>query len=141
MRSLIDVLINDLGLDLSGWYLDDAKAISADGTTIVGMGQHAGSHEGWIAVISELTPQSDADFDGDVDGDDFLLWQNGFPVSAGAALLDGDADGDGDVDGDDFLIWQNSFPYPAELSAVPEPNSLALLALGSLLMLKRRAAR
>ena len=42
-----------------------------------------------------------------------------------------------DDDGDDFLLWQNSFPYPTAISSVPEPNSLALLALSGLLMLRR----
>ena len=90
-----------------------------------------------LGLLSQIA--GDFDSDGDVDGDDFLAWQNGFPISTGAALLDGDADADGDVDGDDFLIWQKNFPYPATLSAIPEPNSLALLALGGLMMLKRRA--
>jgi len=50
----------------------------------------------------------------------------------------GDFDSDGDVDGDDFLLWQSNFPFPTSLSAVPEPHSLAMLALGGLLMLRRR---
>ena len=91
--------------------------------------------------VSSLQIPGDFDSDGDADGDDFLVWQNGFPTSTGATLLDGDADGDEDVDGDDFLIWQNSFPYPAALSKTPEPASLGLLALGGLLMLRRRAVR
>ena len=93
---------------------------------------------GLATLSTTMVLAGDFDSDGDVDGDDFLLWQNGFPVSAGATLLDGDADADGDVDGDDFLIWQNSFPYPTAISSVPEPNSLAMLALGGLLMLRRR---
>ena len=88
--------------------------------------------------LSFFTYNSSNPFGGyDGDGDDFLVWQNGFPISVGAALLDGDADADGDVDGEDFLIWQNNFPYPATLSSVPEPNSLVLLALGGLMMLRR----
>ena len=47
----------------------------------------------------------DFDFDGDVDGDDFLLWQSNF----GGDGPVGDADQDGDVDGDDFLLWQSNF--------------------------------
>ena len=39
--------------------------------------------------------------DGDVDGDDFLLWQRNFPVLDGTA---GSSSGDGNVDGDDFLV-------------------------------------
>ena len=87
-----------------------------------------------------VLPPISADFndDGDVDGDDFLLWQIGFPTSTGASHMFGDADYDGDVDGEDFLVWQNNFPSPTAISSVPEPNSLALLALGGLLMLKRR---
>ena len=51
-------------------------------------------------------PEPSADFDGDgnVNGDDFLIWQSGFGVDD-----TGDADGDGDTDGDDFLIWQSEF--------------------------------
>ena len=90
-------------------------------------------------VTYEGVIPGDFDGDGDIDGDDFLLWKNGFEISVDAALLDGDADVDGDVDGDDFLIWQNSFPYPAALSSVPEPASLVLFTLGGLMMLRRRA--
>ena len=50
--------------------------------------------------------------DGDVDGADFLKWQQGYPTGSGATKADGDADGDGDVDGQDFLIWQQWYPYP-----------------------------
>ena len=34
-----------------------------------------------------------------------------------------------------------SAPHPAALSSVPEPNSLALLAIGDLMMLRRRTTR
>ena len=105
-----------------------------------GGGVYVGLAELQFLLVSD-TLSGDIDGDGDVDGDDFLLWQNGFPISVGAALLDGDTDGDGDVDGDDFLTWQNSFPYPAVLSAVPEPNSLVLLTLGGLIVLRRQNAR
>ena len=82
----------------------------------------------------------DLDGDGDVDGDDFLLWQRNFPVLDGTAgSSSGDANGDGNVDGDDFLVWQRNFPYPTAISSVPEPNSLAMLALGGLMMLRRRS--
>ena len=83
--------------------------------------------------------KGDFDGDGDIDGNDFLIWQNNFPTTDGTAIsFSGDATGDGKVDGDDFLIWQNSFPYPAGLAKTPEPASLGLVALGGLLMLRRR---
>ncbi len=51
----------------------------------------------------------DADFehDGDVDGNDFLIWQRNFGVGMGHA--EGDADFDLDVDGDDLAIWRDQY--------------------------------
>ena len=54
MRSLYDVLVNDYGLDLTGWTLDNALAVSADGNAIVGEGlDPAGNVEAWLAFIPE----------------------------------------------------------------------------------------
>jgi probable HAF family extracellular repeat protein len=53
MRSLQQVLTDD-GLNLTGWVLTDARAISADGNTIVGNGLDPnGKGEAWIANIPE----------------------------------------------------------------------------------------
>jgi probable HAF family extracellular repeat protein len=53
-RLLSDVLVNDLGLDLSGWTLSAALDVSDDGLTIVGYGvDPLGDPRGWIAVIPE----------------------------------------------------------------------------------------
>jgi uncharacterized membrane protein len=53
MRELDQVLIN-LGVDLTGWSLYEALGISADGTRIVGYGNHTGfGQEAWIAIIPE----------------------------------------------------------------------------------------
>ncbi len=51
-----------LGADLTGWVLEDAPAISADGLTIAGMGLHVGQYEAWIAKFSRC---GSADFNGD----------------------------------------------------------------------------
>jgi probable HAF family extracellular repeat protein len=54
VRTLSDVLVNDYGLDLTGWtLLREAVDISADGTIIIGDGIHAGNQEAWIAVVPE----------------------------------------------------------------------------------------
>ncbi len=55
MREL-DVLLVALGVDLTGWTLVEAMAISDDGLTISGYGTNpAGREEAWIAVIPEPT--------------------------------------------------------------------------------------
>ena len=64
-----------------------------------------------VPILSSELPAADFDGDGDVDGADFLKWQQGFPTASGATKADGDADGDGDVDGQDFLIWQQWYPH------------------------------
>jgi probable HAF family extracellular repeat protein len=56
MRNLRDVLVNQYGLDLTGWTLTSATGISADGLTIVGNGVHAGfgNSEGWVACLADF---------------------------------------------------------------------------------------
>jgi hypothetical protein len=82
-----------------------------------------------LAVSQLFTVPGDFDFDGDVDGADFVVWQTNFP-SAGPGIppVPGDADGDGDCDGADFVVWQTNFPYTPGPAAtpVPEPAAVAL---------------
>ena len=86
-----------------------------------------------VLEVVAATFESPADFDcdGDVDGDDFLVWQGGFGTASGAMKSDGDYDNDGDVDGDDFLGWQSEFGAGAGAASgsVPEPASALILAL------------
>jgi uncharacterized membrane protein len=54
IRGLRDVLIDEYGLDLSGWTSLSGSGISSDGMTIVGSGINpSGQYEAWIAVIPE----------------------------------------------------------------------------------------
>jgi hypothetical protein len=54
VRALKDVLEDDYGLDLSGWGLTVATAVSPDGTVIVGYGTNPqGQEEAWRAVLPE----------------------------------------------------------------------------------------
>jgi len=54
MRNLRDVLVQDCGLNLTGWTLAEASGISADGMTVVGWGYDpSGNIEGWVATLPE----------------------------------------------------------------------------------------
>ena len=54
MRDLQTVLVDDYGLDLTGWSLSTARDVSADGRAIVGWGVNpAGDMEAWIVTVPE----------------------------------------------------------------------------------------
>lgn len=103
MRSLQDVLVNDYGLDLTGWTLERATDISADGRTLVGWGNHSGyGQEAWIAMLGPpacLTCPGDSNNNDAVAGEDI----QGFV----ACFLAGDPSATGclcsDMDGNDSL--------------------------------------
>lgn len=54
MQPLDEVLANVYGLDLMGWTLYDASAISSDGRVIVGSGLDPdGNFAPWVAIVPE----------------------------------------------------------------------------------------
>ena len=54
LQNLHELLESDFSLDLTGWTLEAATGISADGMTIVGYGTNPlGDTEGWIFVVPE----------------------------------------------------------------------------------------
>ena len=83
-----------------------------------------------LSVIGSVL-SADFDGDGDQDGADFLLWQRGFGLTAGATRSQGDADGDHDVDSADLANWKANFGIPPSAGsaavAAPEPH-LGILA-------------
>lgn len=113
MRNLQWLLSDHFGLDLVGWDLCEATAVSADGTVVVGWGLHDGVPEGFIATIQPL-PRKGAccqrpslectyEFEEDCEGDWFgpdSICVNCCPTPFA------DADQDGDVDMADFGIFQ-----------------------------------
>jgi len=105
MRDLKQVLMDDFGLDLTGWSLNEAHAISADGTMIAGTGTNPdGNPEGWIAVLPEPEPTP-----GDLDGDnvvgvsDLLILLGEWGPCPDQGECPADLDGDGTVGVSDLL--------------------------------------
>ena len=67
IRSLRALLVDQYGLDLTGWTLTSANGVSDDGQTIVGTGVNPDGHtEAWIATL----PGADSDGDGVIDDTD-----------------------------------------------------------------------
>ena len=92
-------------------------------------------------------PAEDADFDGDgdVDGNDLLIFQRG--VGTVGTPTTGDANGDSIVDGDDLTIFRNQFGMTsasAAAAAIPEPATAGLAAaavVAGLFSRRRRTAQ
>jgi hypothetical protein len=78
-------------------------------------------------------PAEDADFDddGDVDGQDFLIWQRGVGATGTGTNMTGDANNDTNVNGDDLAVWRGQFGNPA-VAAIPEPATALLLAAAAI---------
>lgn len=95
----------------------------------------------YVRAYSAVAPppsSADFNFDGHVDGADFLIWQRNANVSKGATRIDGNANAgfDGDVDTDDLAIWKQQYGSDVTTTAaVPEPPSHMLVALAIALAL------
>jgi beta-glucanase (GH16 family) len=88
-----------------------------------------------------LAAGADFNLDGEVNGEDLAMWQQGYGMTTGATRDHGDADGDGDVDGRDYMAWQQQVTTAEPLSSVeavsvPEPTAAwaaAMMLVHSLL--------
>jgi len=94
-------------------------------------------------IAPTAAPVEDADFDNNnvVDGADFLIWQRGFGLAAGATNAQGDANGDLAVNGADFTLWKSKFggpPATPVATGVPEPSGALLAAGAAIVAIARR---
>jgi probable HAF family extracellular repeat protein len=105
MRDLNTVL-TDMGVNLNGWKLSEARGISGNGRVIVGNGSNAlGEVQGWrVEFEFEGCP---ADFNGDdqVDFFDYLDFVAAFDAESPSA----DFNGDNQVDFFDYLDFASAF--------------------------------
>ena len=94
-------------------------------------------------VTGIVIVDGDADGDQDVDVDDLAIFKAQFGGEV-SGLGDAEFDGDGIVTLADFAIMRGNWgatgspPSVEDLSATPEPATMSLLALGGLLMIRRR---
>ncbi|MCH8260355.1 MAG: hypothetical protein IIC46_09120 [Planctomycetes bacterium] len=104
MRLLKDILVNDFGLDLTGWGLREATGISADGVTIVGWGTNGGNFEAWMATIPTGNCPWDLDGTGSVGVKDLLFLLGTWGPCPPKEDCSADFDNTGDVGVKDLLV-------------------------------------
>ena len=124
MRKVYDVL-SELGVDLTGWSLENVRGISSDGRTLVGWGKNPdGRPEAWIAILDGIR-------DDDADGVSNHI--DNCPDVFNPSQDDRDSDGVGnacndedDFDGDE---WADRFDN-CEFDANPEQRDVDLDGVG-----------
>ena len=88
-------------------------------------------------VIPELVPPLPGNFNGDgiVDAADYTVWRDHLG-EANEGFLNGNGDGLNGINQDDYALWKANFSNTAigtGSGIVPEPTSVALLAIGLLI--------
>jgi uncharacterized membrane protein len=90
------------GIDLSGWVIGNAVAISSDGTAIVGNGTYQGVPQTWLVRGLSHARRCDLDRDGEITGADLAEVLLDFGLSGNELLTD--IDRDGSVGGGDVSV-------------------------------------
>jgi len=147
----LDLSLYDSTSQLLGTLLDESVS-TVDNVEHIYIGPDQGVDSLGPGTYTLKVSQWTADFDadGDIDGEDFLIWQRGFGITEGALNSDGDANGDGAVDSNDLALLQKGFGTvpqsqdfglawlstptldqtpPLAIAAVPEPSTLVLALL------------
>jgi hypothetical protein len=92
-----------------------------------------------VVDATEAAPTGDLNYDGAVDGADFLVWQRGLGA-ANATTMQGDGNRDQLVNGLDLAVWRQQFGQTGghAAAAVPECAPLAMTAPILLLLVRLR---
>jgi hypothetical protein len=100
-----------------------------------------------VDVTAVPRPTPDFNYDTNVDGLDFLVWQRGFGIASGATDTQGDGNRDGKVDAKDVKYWGENFGETGHqhiappAAAVPEASTLALAVAAAAILLPSRRSR
>lgn len=105
--------------------------------TVGGIGDSQNYALAWWFGDAPSDVVGDYDNDGDVNEDDYLVWNEGFGSSVTAD--DGaDGNGDGIVDAADYVVWRKFADAAGSGSQVPEPHTMMLFAITCIALCGRR---
>lgn len=129
-KTMLQAIRDTIG-DQSESRTDIRLNIGTDGEFYV-LNKHDGRIRRLVAVSGIL--DGDTDRGGQVNGGDFLTWQQGHGTSD--AWSDGNFNGDDDIDGADLTIWGDNYGSTSAVASstgVPEPTAISLLLSAFLL--------
>jgi hypothetical protein len=97
------------------------------------------------SILMKFTYTGDSDLDGDIDADDYAHIDSGFADGL-SGYVNGDYDYSGSINSDDFFAIDKAFAMQgtplsaiaAAVAAVPEPASMAIFAMGAVVLGRRR---
>jgi hypothetical protein len=133
----VDGLVAEIVAGTNNASFDLNNDTMVDGADLTAWLAEAGSTGGLTASGNPVL-LGDANLDGSVDGQDFVVW-NANKFTNVPAWCSGDFNADGAVNGQDFVIWNaNKFNTADGVAAVPEPAGLMLVLCGCLVFFRRR---
>jgi len=113
------------------------KGLSVVDNALLGYGDFSGQPVTADSILLKYTYYGDIDMNGQVDADDLTVFASNFGRTSGATQVDGDIDFNGAVNADDLTVFANNFNKgvgnplaAASVQAVPEPHTIALMAIG-----------
>jgi hypothetical protein len=116
----LDILSNHNGRDFTDPFGDD------------GLQNFAGLSE--VQFFATAALAGDYNKDGAVDADDYTVWRSNFGSTSN---LDADGNNNGVIDAADYVVWKDNVgntAAAAQATAIPEPGTLLLCLLQSVLL-------
>lgn len=141
LQAIVDAVKNvpnDMGLGAFWWYAD---ARPTSGLNVweggrYGLFDQNGNLQPAASVFENVNLPGDYNFDGQLNGEDLIVWSQLYGQTGAGLAADGDQDGD--VDGRDFLFWQrHARGSDLNTLTIPEPNAFVLSMLFCLLLRRR----
>jgi hypothetical protein len=128
---------------------DGSQILALFDNSLISAGEWNGEPIGASAIVGKYTYFGDANFDGQVSGDDYTMIDSNLNTTPPMGLdwLSGDMNLDGIVTGDDYTTIDSNLGLgrgnplsPSRISpaSVPEPATWSMLAAATGLVLRRR---
>lgn len=89
-----------------------------------------------LPISFQVVVPGDYNNNNQVGASDYVVWRKNSSIASGATYFQGDGNRDGGVTSTDYFVWRSHFGQTAAASsdllesAVPEPSSCVLLAIG-----------